>query len=99
MAKRKIASNEGLFGPTSTTLHPTPSNGPSFASLPRDLRDDATCATHRRSFAIFEAMLGTPSQTCFAMKQAIGCRHVSSHHLHPLIGFQTQTDKHPPTWF
>jgi hypothetical protein len=33
------------------------------------------------------------------MKQAIGCRRVSSHHLHPLIGFEAQTDKPPPTWF
>jgi hypothetical protein len=33
------------------------------------------------------------------MKQAARCRRVSSHHLHPLIGFEPQTDKPPPTWF
>jgi hypothetical protein len=26
-------------------------------------------------------------------------RRVSSHRLHPLIGFEEQTDKSPPTWF
>jgi hypothetical protein len=42
-AKRKIITNEGYFGPTSTTPHPKPSNRPSFASLPHDLHDDS-CA-------------------------------------------------------
>jgi hypothetical protein len=36
--------------------------------------------------------------TCFATKQAAWCRCVSSHRLHPLIGFEVQTDKPPPTW-
>jgi hypothetical protein len=97
--KRKIISNEGYFGLTFTVLHPVPSNRSSFALLPRDLRDDATCATSRRSFASFEAKLGNPSPTCFATKQAVECRCVSSHRLHPLISFEAQTDKPPPTWF
>jgi hypothetical protein len=29
------------------------------------------------------------------VKQATGYQHVSSHHLHPLIGFEPQTDKPP----
>jgi hypothetical protein len=33
------------------------------------------------------------------MKQATGCQCMSSHCLHPLIGFEVQTHKHPPTWF
>jgi hypothetical protein len=33
------------------------------------------------------------------MKQSTGCQHVSSHRLHPLIGFDAQIDKPPPTWF
>jgi hypothetical protein len=48
---------------------------------------------------IFEAKLGNPTPTCFTMKQATGCRRVSSHRLHPVIGFEAQTDKPPPTWF
>jgi hypothetical protein len=74
-------------------------NRPSFTSLPRGLRDDAMCTTRRHSFASFEAKLGNPSPTCFMMKQATGCRCVSSHRLHLLISFEVQTDKHPPTWF
>jgi hypothetical protein len=70
-----------------------------LASLPHDLRDDATCTTRRRSFAIFEAKQGNPSLTCFTMKQATGCRCVFSQHLHPLISFEVQIDKSPPTWF
>jgi hypothetical protein len=56
------------------------------------------CTTRRRSFASFEAKLGNSSSTCFAMKQTIRCRHMSSHHLHPIISFEAQTDKPPPTW-
>jgi hypothetical protein len=59
-----------------------------FASLPRDLYDDATCTTRRRSFTSFEAKLENPSLTCFVMKQATGCQRVSSHRLHPLIDFE-----------
>jgi hypothetical protein len=33
------------------------------------------------------------------MKQATGCRCVSSHSLHPSIDFESQTDKPSPTWF
>jgi hypothetical protein len=84
---------------TSTASYLMPSNRPSFASLSRDLCDDAICTTHRRSSASFEAKLGNPSLTCFMMKQAIGCRRMSSHHLHPLISFEAQTDKPPLTWF
>jgi hypothetical protein len=47
----------------------------------------------------FEAKLENPSLTRFMSKQATRCRHVSSHHLHPPIGFEAQTDKPPPTWF
>jgi hypothetical protein len=79
--------------------HLTPSSRPSFASLPRDLRDDAMCTTRRRSFASFEPKLGNSSPTCFAMKQATGCWCVSSQRLHLLIGFEAQTNKSPPTWF
>jgi hypothetical protein len=57
------------------------------------------CTTCRHSFASFEAKLGNPSPTCFMMKQATECQRVSSHHLHPLIGFEAQSDKPPPTWF
>jgi hypothetical protein len=32
-------------------------------------------------------------------KQAVGCWRVSSHHFHPLISFEAQTDKPHPTWF
>jgi hypothetical protein len=72
-AKRKIISNEGYFGPTSTTPHTTPSNRPSFASLPCDLHDDVMCTTHHRSFTSFEARLGNSSLTCSPTKQATGC--------------------------
>jgi hypothetical protein len=77
----------------------TPSNWPSFAPLPCDLYDDATCTTCCRSITSFEAKLRTSRLTCFKMKQAARCQCVSSHHLHPLIGFEAQTDKPPPTWF
>jgi hypothetical protein len=33
------------------------------------------------------------------LQATTGCRHVSSHSLHPLINFEAQTDKPPPTWF
>jgi hypothetical protein len=72
--------------------HPTPSNWSSFASLPCGLYEDATCTTRRRCFTSFEAKLGNPSLTCFTMKQAAVCQRVSSHRLHPLIGFEE-----PPT--
>jgi hypothetical protein len=49
--------------------------------------------------ASFEAKLGNPCPTCFMMKQAAGSRRVSSHCLRPLIGFEAQTEKPPPTWF
>jgi hypothetical protein len=57
------------------------------------------CITRRRSFINFEAKLGNPSLTFFVMKQATGCWRVSSHLLHPRIGFEAQTDKPPPTLF
>jgi hypothetical protein len=98
-AKRKITSNEGWFGSTSTAPHLTPSNQPSFPWLPCGLCDDVMCTTHRRSFTNFEAKLGNHCPTCFVMKQAIVCRCVSPHRLHPLIGFEAQTDKPPSTWF
>jgi hypothetical protein len=79
--------------------HPTPSNQPSFASLPRDLHNDATCTNRRRYFASFEAKLGNPSPTCFAMKQAAECQCMTSHRLHPSINFGAQIDKPPHTWF
>jgi hypothetical protein len=73
-----------------------PLNRPSFASLPRDLRDDATCIIRCHYFTSFEAKLENPSPTCFVMKQGTECRRVSSQRLHPLIGFEAQTDKPPP---
>jgi hypothetical protein len=73
--------------------HPTPSNRQSFASLPHDFCDDATCTTHHCSFAGFEAKLGNPRPSCFTTKQDAICRLVSSHRLYPLIGFEAQTDK------
>jgi hypothetical protein len=76
-----------------------PLNRPSFASLPCDLRDGATCTSHRRSSSSFEVKLGNPSPTFFEMNQVVVCRCVSSHHLHPLMGFEAQTDKPSPTWF
>jgi hypothetical protein len=79
--------------------HPTPSNRPFFASLPRDLRNDATCTTRCRSFTSLEAKLGNASLTCYVTKQVVGCRHVSSQCFHPLIGFEAQNDKSPSTWF
>jgi hypothetical protein len=57
------------------------------------------CTTRHYSFANFEAKLGNTSPTCFVTKQATGCRHVSSYRLHPLISFEAQIDKPPPTWF
>jgi hypothetical protein len=75
------------------------SNWPSFTSLLCDLHDDDTCTTCHRYFASFEVKIGNPSPTCFTMKQAIGCRRVSSRRLHPLIDFEAQIDKPPPTWF
>jgi hypothetical protein len=77
----------------------TLSNWPSFTSLLCDLHDDDTCTTCHRYFASFEVKIGNPSSTCFAMKQAIGCRCVSSRRLHPLIDFEAQIDKPPPTCF
>jgi hypothetical protein len=70
-----------------------------FRFTSHDLCDDATCTTHRHSFASFEAKLKNPSLTCFTMKQAAGYRRMSSHCLYPLIGFEAQTDKPPLTWF
>jgi hypothetical protein len=75
------------------------SNRPFFASLPRDLYDDATCTIHRHFFTKFEVKLGNPSPTCFTMKQAVGCRRVSPHRLHLVIGFEAQIDKPPPLDF
>jgi hypothetical protein len=57
------------------------------------------CTTRRCSSTSFEGKLGNPSLTCFVMKEATGCRCVSSHHFHLLIGFEVLTDKLPPTWF
>jgi hypothetical protein len=76
-----------------------PSNWLSFASLPCDLHDDATCTTRHRSSASFEAKLGNPNLTFFVMKQAARWWCVSSHRLHMLISFEAQTDNPPPTWF
>jgi hypothetical protein len=94
-----MKTTKGYFGPTSTMPHLTPLNQPSFASLPRDLRNDATCTIRRRSSTRFEAKLGNSSPTCITMKQAAGCRCVSALRLHPVIGFEAQTDKPPPTLF
>jgi hypothetical protein len=71
-AKREITANEGLFRLIFASLHPMPSNRPSFASLSRNLRDDVTCSTCRHSFTNFVAKLKNPSPTCFTMKQATG---------------------------
>jgi hypothetical protein len=68
------------------------SNRPSFASLPHDLRGDATCTTSRHSFIGFEAKLENSKPTCFTVKQAAGCRRSSSHCPH-LLGFDAQTKK------
>jgi hypothetical protein len=76
-----------------------PPNQLSFTSLPHDLHDDTMCTTHRHSSASFEEKLGNPSPTCFTMKQVIESRCVSSHHLHPLISFEAQTNKPPPFGF
>jgi hypothetical protein len=54
---------------------------------------------HHRSFASFEAKLENRMSTCFMMKQAVGCRCMSSHRLYLIIDFEAQTDKPPPTWF
>jgi hypothetical protein len=54
-AEKEITVKDGYFGLTFTAPHPTPSNQPSPASLQRDIRDDATCSTHYRSFTSFEA--------------------------------------------
>jgi hypothetical protein len=74
-------------------------NRSSFASLPRDLHDDAMRIIHRRSFPNFEAKLENLSLTYFTIKQATRCRRISSHRLHSLIGFEAQTDKPPPLGF
>jgi hypothetical protein len=71
--KRKIITNGGYFGLTSTAPHLTPSNRPSFSSLPRDLCDYTMCITRRHFYASFEAKQGNPSPTCFAIKQVTGC--------------------------
>jgi hypothetical protein len=42
-------------------------------------RTNATCTTHRRSSASFEAKLGNTSSTCFVTKQTAQCRRVLSH--------------------
>jgi hypothetical protein len=70
----------------------TQSNRLSFTSLSRDLCDDATCTTCHCSFVSFEAKIGNLAPTCFATKQAAGCRRVPSHRVHPLICFEAQTD-------
>jgi hypothetical protein len=80
-------------------MQPIASTYLSSASSPHDLHDDITYTIYRRSSTSFEAKLENPSSTCFVMKQPSGCRRVSSHHLHPLIGFEAQTDKPAPTWF
>jgi hypothetical protein len=76
-AKKEITASEGYFGLTSTAPHLMPSNRPSPASLPRDLRDDATCTTSRHSFASFEAKLANTSPTCFQAKQDTRSQRVS----------------------
>jgi hypothetical protein len=95
----KATTTKGYLGLTSTAPHPMLSNWLSFTSLPRDHHDDATCTIHHRSTASFEAKLWNPSPTCFMTKQATGCRHMTSHHLHPLISFEAQTKKPPPLGF
>jgi hypothetical protein len=80
-------------------LHLEPSNRLSFASLPCDLHDDATCTTRRCSFTSCEAKLENPNATCFTTMQVVGCRRVSSHRLHPFIDFEVQSNKPPSIWF
>jgi hypothetical protein len=48
---------------------------------------------------VLREKLENPSLTCFMTKQSARCWRVPSHRLHPLIGFEAQTDKPPPTWF
>jgi hypothetical protein len=71
----------------------------SSALSPRDLCDDATCTVCCRSSSSFDAKLGNPTSTYFTTKQAAKCRHMSSHCFRPLIGFEAQNAKPPPTWF
>jgi hypothetical protein len=42
-AETEIIANEGYFRPTCIMMHPMRSEQPASASLPHDLRDDATC--------------------------------------------------------
>jgi hypothetical protein len=108
--KRKITSNEGKFGPTYIAPHLTPSNRPSFASLPRDLHDDATCTTHRPPSLILRQNWETlawlalhrskPSDVDTCPHTVFICSSVLSHkpiNLLPL-GFEVQTMK-PSQWF
>jgi hypothetical protein len=67
-AEMKTTTTEGQFGLTSIVPHPTPLNRPSFSSLPHDPHNDALCTIHRHSSANFEAKLGNPRPTCFALK-------------------------------
>jgi hypothetical protein len=64
-AQKEITVKDEYFYLTSTVPHPMPSNRPSPASLPHDLRDDATYTTRRCSFTSFEVNLGNHNPTCF----------------------------------
>jgi hypothetical protein len=56
---------------------PVASIRPSSTCPRRNLRDSATCTTHRHVSVSLQARLGNPSQTCFHAKQAARSRCVS----------------------
>jgi hypothetical protein len=61
------------------------STRPSSAYLRCNIRDDATCTTHRRASASFQARLGNTSQTCLHAKQAARSQRVSHTDLPPSV--------------
>jgi hypothetical protein len=68
---------------------------PSSTCHRRNLRDDATCITHRRASASLQATLGNPSQICFHVKQAARSRRVSHADLPPsVLWCNRQTEAH-----
>jgi hypothetical protein len=74
-------ANVGSQGP----MQPVALTRPSSSCLQCNLRDGATCTTHRRASASLQARLENPSQTCFHVKQAARSRRVSYTDLPPSI--------------
>jgi hypothetical protein len=67
----------GWQTPISNSRGQQPKLNISLTCLRRNLRDGATCSTHRRASASLQTRLGNPSQTCFHTKQAARSQRVS----------------------